>query len=74
MKGEKIKKFKTILKFNKEKDFSEGTLIENGIVHFVQFKEGKEVENTRRTKYGGARIMIVGVQSVGKVKKEIIFI
>ena len=66
--GNKIKKYKTKLKYNKEKNVSEGILIEDGIVYFVEFKDGKEIENSRKTKYGGARIMIVGVQSVGKVR------
>ena len=68
IKEEKIKKTKTKLKYNKGKNVSEGILIEDGIVYFVEFKDGKELENSRKTKYGGARIMIVGVQSVGKVR------
>lgn len=65
-KGEKIRKYKTILKYNQEKKLSEGLLIEEGNQYFVEFKDGKEIRNSRQKKYEGARIMIVGVQSVGK--------
>jgi hypothetical protein len=50
----------TNLKFNKEKQISEGILIEKGIYYYVQFKDGKEISGSRKLKYGGARIMIIG--------------
>ena len=65
--GEKIKKYETELQLNISKNLSEGVLIEEGVFYFVQFKNQKEIPNSRKLKYGGARIMIVGVQEVGKV-------
>jgi hypothetical protein len=71
--NEKPQKVKTKLKFNQLKKLSEGILIEEGVVYFVQFKDEKEIKNSRKIKYGGARIMLVGVQAVGKVKLYYLF-
>lgn len=66
---EKQKKTKILTKLIlKENNVSEGILIEEGVVYYVQFKYEKEIKNSRKIKYGGARIMLIGSQAVGKVK------
>ena len=65
-KGKEPKKTQTILKFNQQKNISEGILFEEGQLFYAQFSDGKEIPNTRKIKNEGARINIVGNKSVGK--------
>ena len=59
------------MRYNEEKEIFESVIINEGVHYSLQIKDGKEIKNSRKILLGGARIMIVGVENVGKTSFKV---
>ena len=61
LKAEILKYFKSNLKINTQKNISEGKLIENGILYFVEFKNEMEINERRKLILIGEKIKMISI-------------